>query len=210
MAKQGFIKNNWQKDASNVALEAGIRAGGGLMACWATNKFFSYKKKADGTTTSETIQNLAGPGMVVLGVLGDLMLSDTKLRAFCQGVTVYGFSRSLAVISPDGMAEKLGMQISTSKQKTVNGIGALGETSEVEEQDAALMGDAEDIKAIAAGEQTYNDTDGKTYNNDWAYLAENIDYADDITKTVSGVDSDAANLMGTESNEEAALLMGMF
>ena len=44
-----------------------------------------------------------------------------------------------------------------------------------------------------------------------AYVAENVDYADQITKpAVSGVDETAAELMGVDTQEEAALLMGMF
>ena len=205
-----LIKKNWQKDASKVATNAAIRAAGGLAACYAGNKWFSYKKKEDGTTTSETLQNLSGPGMVIAGVLGDLMFEDEKIRSFCQGVTVYGVARSLAVISPDGAATALGFEITNSKRGlgetdqnlfgVENGINALGTTQE-----------AAEIAELSEGEETYNDTDGKTYNNDWAYLAENIEQADNITKTVSGVDEEtAADLMGTDTEEEAALLMGMF
>ena len=99
----------------------------------------------------------------------------------------------------------------------MSGIAALGETTD--SSAANMMGIDEDIKELSAGEQVYNDTDGKTYNNDWAYLAENIDQADQITRTVSGVDgeddeqaasNEAAELMGADSEEEAAILMGMF
>ena len=82
-----------------------------------------------------------------------------------------------------------------------NGVGALGTTTTPPEF------------ALAAGEKTVTDTDGKTYNNDWAYLAEHIDNADDITKTVSGVDNEAykaASLMGVSDAMAAANLMGIF
>lgn len=196
-----FIKKNWQKDAANNGINAALRAAGAMGSAFAINKWFNDEQK-------KTLRNLAGPGMVVLGVLGDMVLEDQKLKALCQGITTYSLMHSVAVISPDAVAPAIGINglAGTDDEDAaalMSGIGALGETSANE--------DEAEIRALAAGEQEYKDTDGKTYNNDWAYLAENIDNADKITKTVNGVDDEsAAALMGVETDEEAALLMGMF
>lgn len=216
-----LIKKNWQKDASENAINAGLRAGGALVSAFVLNKFFSGEPK-DGVTkevsanTAKTLHNIAGPLFLGLGVIGDMMFADEKLRALCQGITTYSALHSIAVIAP-AVGEATGVSglptpIANSK---LFGIGRLGKIGRL----AGCRGiGATDINstvaypeelALAAGQKTTVDSDGKTYNNDWAYLAENIDNADKITRTVSGVDEEAAKLMGVEPSE-AAKLMGMF
>lgn len=196
-----FIKKNWQKDATKVAVNTGIRAAGAISGAFLTNKLFGEGK-------SKTMQNIGGPVVLLVGTLGDMMLEDPKLRAACQGLATYGAMHSVAVIAPDSVGESVGISglDVTKNQATAtmfNGVGALGTTTTPPEF------------ALAAGEKTVTDTDGRTYNNDWAYLAEHIDNADAITHTVSGVNDNtaaqqAAALMGVEDAVEAARLMGMF
>lgn len=200
MAKQ-FIKKNWQKDATSVLVATGIRGAGSIVSALVTNKLFGEGK-------SKTMQNIGGPVLLAVGILGDMMLDDPKLRAGFQGVANYSLLHTIAVISPgeDGVASKLGVQglgvVPSNPAALFSGIGALGTTT---------ANDTPPEFALAAGQKTVQDTDGKTYNNDWAYLAENIDHADDITKTVNGVNvaQQAADLMGVEP-AEAVKLMGMF
>lgn len=214
-----LIKKNWQKDASNVAINAGIRVGGAFAASFAIHKWFGITKDATTGKEKKTLYNIGGPLLLAAGVLGDMMIEEPKLRAFCQGLATYGGVHAAAVLSPDTLKNEWGIQgIGEEEEEDaalMSGVGALGFTTDSTASN--LMGDAEDIAELSAGQETYNDTDGKTYNNDWAYLAENIDQADNITKTVSGVEeeeadpsSEAAELMGADSEEEAAILMGMF
>lgn len=197
----GFIKKNWQKDSTDVLMKAGLRAGGGFAAAWiATKGPFKAVEKSE----SQTLHNIGGPLLLAVGVLGDMMLDDPKIRAVCQGVATYAALHSVAVISPgeQGLAAKIGISGLGSTEaeedaELMSGIAALGTTEETEDEAA--------IKALAAGETKTDD------GNDWAYVAENVDYADQITKpAVSGVDETAAELMGVDTQEEAALLMGMF
>lgn len=211
-----LIKKNWQKDASDIAINAGLRAGGALVSAFVLNKFFSGEPK-DGVSkelsanTAKTLHNIAGPIMLGLSVLGDMMFADPKIRAVCQGVTTYSALHSIAVIAPAvGEATGVsGLPTPIADSKLFSGIGKLGACKALGATDLNYTGKYPEELALAAGQKTTVDSDGKTYNNDWAYLAENIDNADSITKTVNGVDEEAAKLMGVEPSE-AAKLMGMF
>lgn len=194
-----FIKKNWQKDAGNVAVNTVVRSVGAIGGAFITNKMFGEGK-------SKTMQNIGGPLVLLVGTLGDMMMDDPRIRAAFQGVAVYGAMHTVAVIAPDSVGESVGISgLDVSKPQTpaamFNGVGAaLGVTTVPQEF------------ALAAGQKTVTDSDGKTYNNDWAYLAEHIDDADDITKTVDGADeaAKAASLMGVSDAMAAANLMGIF
>ena len=118
----GFIKKNWQKDATANLIQSGARIAGGTVTAWGLQKFFG-PTKSDGTD-NKTMHNIGGPLMLALGVLGDMMLESPNLRAVCQGITTYAGLHSIAVISPapNGLAPKLGLA----------GLGGAAE-------DAALM-----------------------------------------------------------------------
>lgn len=196
-----FIKKNWQKDATDVLIESAIRGAGGIGSAFVTKKVFKKDEKGGATL----LYNLGGPILTAVGVLGDMMLADPKFKAFFQGMSTYGIMHSVAVLAPTA-GEKMGISgladAPEEEARYFNGVGALGTTT-TENYEA-------DIKALTAGQPAVNDTDGKTYNNDWAYLAQNIDNAEQITKTVNGTPEDAAALFGVATNEEAALMMGMF
>lgn len=210
---QGFIKKNWQKDATNVLIEAAIRSAGGIGTAFVTNKVFVPKKNEKGEE-SKMLYNIGGPVMTAVGILGDMMVADPKFKAFFQGMSTYGVMHSIAVIADkkkDGTGDSLAwLSINGPEEDAalMSGIGALGTTTATDENSTAA--NPPELTAFAAGQRQITDGDGKTYNNDWAYLAENIDNADQITRTVNGVAENAAALMGVDTPQEAALLMGMF
>ena len=219
----GIIKKNWQKDAGEVAINAGLRIGGALATAFALNKWFSGEPrdgvdKTKAANTAKTLHNISGPVFLGIGILGDMMMEDDKAKAVFQGMASIGAIQAIATIAPsvtpnDGGQLVLGNihhdAALLSGAPSLSGRGriarpALGATT------PAYTGDQpEELKWAAGSEKV--DTDGKTYVNDWGYLAKNIDHADEITTTVNGTDDGAAAaLMGVASDEEAALLMGMF
>jgi len=193
-----FIRKNWQKDATNVLINTAVRGVGAVGGAFVTNKLFGEGK-------SKTMQNIGGPLVLLLGTLGDMMFDDQKIRSAFQGVATYGALHSVAVIAPDSVGTEIGingLDVTKNPGAMFGGVGVLGETTQATPPEFAL----------ANGYPALNDTDGKTYNNDWTYLAQNIDNAEQITRTVDGVDyapQTAAQLMGVDE-EEASRLMGMF
>ena len=197
----GFIKKNWQKDASSVLVNAGLRAAGGFAGAYiATSGPFKAKPK----TENQTLHNIGGPLLLAAGVLGDMVFEDPKIKSFAQGLTTYAALHSVAVVTQGqgGFAEKIGISglagDAEEEAALMSGIAALGTTTD------STAEDVEEIKALAAGESGTND------GNDWEAVANQIDFADETVKQVAGVDETAADLMGTESEDEAALLIGMF
>lgn len=225
----GFIKKNWQKDAGEIAINAALRGVGAGVSSYILNTAFNGKPKNGAqSNTSKTLRNIMGPVFLGVGVLGDMMVDDTKVRSLFQGVATYAMIHSVAVIAPD-FADNLDITETAQYGQTTgtaglgnikSGINALGrlprhdrKPMQLGETTMAYQGNYPEELQMAAGEKTTVDTDGKTYNNDWAYLAQNIDKADEITKNLNGIKSaneEAASLMGADSDEEAALLMGMF
>lgn len=221
----GFIKKNWQKDAGDIAIDAALRGVGAGGAAYILNTVFNGKPKQGAqSNTSATLRNIMGPVFLSVGVLGDMMLEDAKFRAVFQGIATYSMLHSVAVIAPN-FADNLDINATAHAGNNTGtaGLGAcksgvaigrlprhdrkpLGETT------MAYTGNYPEELQLAAGQKTTVDTDGKTYNNDWTYLMQNIDKADQITKPLNGVsaDEEAAHLMGVTTEEEAALLMGMF
>lgn len=194
---KGFIKKNWQKDASTVLISTGIRGGSAIATAWGCKKISDASK-------STTVHNLVGPGFLLLGTLGDMMIENDYLKAACQGISTYGMLYTISTIASDSVAPAIGMNGINDTAALFSGVGALGETTSVD-----YTGQSPEEFAWANGQQVI-DSDGKTYNNDWNYLAENIDYADQITKSVNGVAEDAAALMGVPTEAEAQNLLGMF
>lgn len=233
-----MIKKNWQKDAGDVAINAGIRFGGAISTAFVFNKWFSGepkdgKAKETAAKTAQTLHNISGPLFLGLGMLGDMMASDPRVKAFFQGVTTVSALQSISVIAPNtqdhialgscrGVNGLRGPLDNIQDAKLLSGIGALngrgriarpalGSTSVAGATTPTYTGDQPEELKWAKGGEKQVDADGKTYNNDWGYLATNIDHADEITQTVNGTDDDsAAALMGVASDEEASLLMGMF
>ena len=234
-----MIKKNWQKDAADVAINAGIRFGGAISTAFVFNKWFSGEPK-DGQAketaakTAQTLHNISGPLFLGLGLLGDMMASDTRVKAFFQGMTTVSALQAISVIAPAaqdkialgscrGVNGLRGPLANIQDAKLLSGIGALNGRARVARPalgstsvagttatTPTYTGDKPEELKWAEGGTTQVDTDGKTYNNDWGYLAANIDHADEITQTVNGVDEENAALMGVATPEEAALLMGMF
>lgn len=193
---QGFIKKNWQKDAGSVAIDTGIRGVTAIATAWGC-------KQISEKTKSKTVHNIVGPGFLLLGTLGDMMMSNGHIKAACQGISTFGLLYTISAIASDSVAPAIGMD-GINDAALFSGIGALGETTS-----ASYTGQSPEEFAWANGQQVI-DSDGKTYYNDWKYLAEHIDDADKITKSVNGINEDAAALMGVSSEAEAQNLLGMF
>ena len=228
---KGFIKSNWQKDASDVAINAALRGLGAGASAYILNTVFNGKPKEGSaqTNTASTLRNIMGPVFLGIGVMGDMMIEDEKMRAICQGIATYSMIHSVAVIAPD-FADNFDITETAHSGNTgtaglgklgncKSGINALGrlprhdrKPMQLGETTMAYQGNYPEELQIAAGEKATVDTDGHSYNNDWVYLSQNVDKADAITKTLNGpvADEEAAALMGVTTNEEAALLMGMF
>lgn len=219
-----FIKKNWQKDASETAINAGIRFGGAISTAFILNKWFSGEprdgqNKEKAAKTAQTMHNISGPIFLGLGVLGDMMAESEKAKSFFQGMATIAAMQSIAVIAPNttdslALGSCKGLRGPAIDAKLLSGIGALNGRARIARPalgatTEAYTGSNPEELSWGAGSRTI-DSDGKTYNNDWAYLAANIDNADKISTTVNGVNEDAAALMGVATNEEAALLMGMF
>ena len=226
-----FIKKNWQKDAGNVAVNAGLRFVGAGAAAFTLTKLFSGEprdgqNKEQAEKTAKTMQNIGGPLLAALGLLGDMTLESKELRSICQGWTTYSALHALVVFVPS-LSDHVGVNgIPTPTQKLdaklLSGVNAnkpLGVTitppptqtqKQLGETTMAYTGSNPEELNMYDKNKEVKDTDNKTYNNDWPYLLKNIEQADKITRTVAGVDDEAAALMGVASNEEAALLMGMF
>lgn len=230
---KGFIKSNWQKDAGDVAINAALRGVGAGASAYILNTVFNGKPKEGSdpsSNTAKTFRNIMGPVFLGIGVMGDMMIEDEKIRALCQGIATYSMIHSIAVIAPDFAdnfditeTAQYGNNTGTAGLGKLgnckSGINALGRLPRHDRKPMALgettmayQGNYPEELQMAAGEKATVDTDGRSYNNDWVYLSQNIDKADAITKTLNGplADEEAAALMGVTTNEEAALLMGMF
>ena len=180
-----FIKKNWQKDASQTLLNAGARITGGMLGG------FVLTKLGSGTGNgSQTLKNIGGPAATILGVLGDMMIDQPQVRAMCQGLYTYAAMHSVAVIAPDSIGPKIG----------VNGLGDM-------EDDAALMSAVDENYQGDISNEIKNLTTGANANdgNDWAQVAEQID----VDGAVQGTEDEAeenAELMGDDAEEDAELM----
>lgn len=228
-----LIKKNWQKDAGETAINAGLRFGGAISTAFVFNKWFSGEprdgqNKEKAAKTAQTLHNISGPLFLGIGMLGDMMAADDKLKAFFQGMTTISALQSIAVIAPNtadhvalgnvkgvnGMRGVRGLKGIRTDAQLLSGVNALNGRARVArpalgETTTAYTGSKPEELSWAKSTTTV-DTDGKTYSNDWGYLAQNIDYADQITQSVNGLNEDAAALMGVATAEEAAALLGMF
>ena len=90
----GFIKKNWQKDATANLIQSGARIAGGTVTAWGLQKFFG-PTKSDGTD-NKTMHNIGGPLMLALGVLGDMML-ETFTLVLSFGLSL-SHSKSISII----------------------------------------------------------------------------------------------------------------
>lgn len=240
----GFIKKNWQASAGQNALNAALRIGGGIGASALFAKVFTIKeeKNSDGTAKLDKdgkqvedrmLYNIGGPLMLIASVLGDMMIEDSSVRSICQGVATVAGIHSIAVIAgadgndPENIANKLGLHgfgdmsaeaklMGVRGVRGVNGCKGLGTTTTYKSGVKALGATdvATQLKKLQGNNPTRYDR-GSDYNNDWEYLAKNVEVIDKISKTKEEdktpqtTEERAAALFGT-SDEEAALLMGMF
>lgn len=235
----GFIKKNWQASAGQNALAAMLRIGGGIGASALFSKVFTIKKELDDSGNPKKdkegkeiedrmMYNIGGPLVLIASVLGDMMIEDNSVRALCQGMATVAGIHSIAVVAgadggdPENIANKLGLHglgdMSDPKLVGVRGVrglrgGCRGLGTTTMKSGVNALGEAAtfqaELKRLQANEPKKEDA-GEGYNNDWAYIAKHIDDSEKFISPVNGVtEESAAALFGT-SDEEAALLMGMF
>lgn len=94
-----LINSKWRRDISGNAVDAVLRVAGFGVSAVALNKL------TDATFTSksnmnQTIGNVAGPVISILGLAGDMFFANPMLRAVCQGLYSYAIPKSVAVIAP--------------------------------------------------------------------------------------------------------------
>lgn len=179
----GFIKKNWQKDATKNATNALLRAAGAGGAAMIATKFF----KEDGTNTKTTLANIGGPLLLAVGVLGDLMLENEMARSACQGVATYAALHSIAKISPNFQEATgiSGVEENTMLGETYITSNMLGENTANE-----LPEEFEEITTVDDG-------------NDWNTVAEDIEQGAEEAVQVAGVEDE-------QDTEEIKQMMGMF
>lgn len=173
-----FIGKNWQKNASQNGVRALCRVAGAGVAAFALTKLTA---KAD-TNANTTIKNISGPAAVVVGVMGDLMLEDDKLRSVCQGIYTYGALKSISVIAPS-IGEPLGLNGLAGNGISGTGPVILNAVEPTTEQTTSER--PEELIAIEQGA----DNDG----NDWAKVAE---YVDENAEDAISIESDNFELKG--------------
>lgn len=171
-----FLKKNWQKSATDGAINAVMRiAGAGASA-------FVLKKLTDDESTNlkKTIKNISSPLLTITAVLGDLMLEDEKLKSLCQGMYTFGALKSLAVVAPS-IGSPLGLSGISDEEITsiVNGVIMNGTGASSNEQTtAALPTEIAEIENV--------NQDGKQLSEVASYIEQG---ADDAIK-IQGVESD--------------------
>lgn len=99
-----FISKNWQKRATDNAVNALMRAGGAGAAAFILKK----TTEDESTPLKKTLKNISSPLLTAISVLGDLMLEDEKLRSLCQGMYTFGILKTVSTIAP-AVQESLGL-----------------------------------------------------------------------------------------------------
>lgn len=171
-----FLAKNWQKNASANGVRALCRVAGAGVTAYALNKLTSNTT----TNASTTIRNISGPAAVAIGVLGDLMLEDDKLRSVCQGMYTYGALKAVSVIAPS-VGETIGLAgLNGIEPGIMNGPTTETTTAEVPEE----------LVAIEQGATS----DGNDWNAVAEYVDENAEDAIEVSTELSGAAQMAARM----------------
>lgn len=170
-----FLKKNWQKSATDGAINAVMRIAGAGASAFVLKKLTSDES----TNLKKTIKNISSPLLTITAVLGDLMLEDEKLKSLCQGMYTFGALKSLAVVAPS-IGSPLGLSGISDEEITsiVNGVIMNGTGASSNEQTtAALPTEIAEIENV--------NQDGKQLSEVASYIEQG---ADDAVK-IQGVDS---------------------
>ena len=171
-----FLKKNWQKSATDGAINAVMRIAGAGASAFVLKKLTSDES----TNLKKTIKNISSPLLTITAVLGDLMLEDEKLKSLCQGMYTFGALKALAVVAPS-IGTPLGLSGVTEEEITsiVNGVimNGTGGASSNEQTTAALPTEIAEIENV--------NQDGKQLSEVASYIEQG---ADDAVK-IQGVDA---------------------
>ena len=100
-----FFEKNWQKKASDVAVQSAMRIVGAGVAAYATKKL----TEDESTDLKKTIKNISAPLITVAGVLGSMMIADPNIRCVCEGVATFGALKAVSVVAPS-VGETIGLK----------------------------------------------------------------------------------------------------
>lgn len=165
-----FIKKNWQKFASNNAVNGVMRVVGAGASAFVLKKL----TEDESTNLKKTIKNLSAPALTIVGVLGDLMFEDEKLRSVCQGIYTFSALKAAAVVAPS-IGSYMGLQ-GVEPQIIMNGSEAPIIMNGTDENTTSA--EVEEIKEIENP-----NPDGETFKQVAEYIEEG---ADDAVK-VAGI-----------------------
>lgn len=179
-----LLKKNWQKRASDVAVNALMRAGGAGLSAFALTKL----TEDESTNLKKTIKNISSPIITAVAVLGDMMFENENLRAFCQGVASYSFLKTVSILIPSAAAP-LGLNgIDDSQMPAImNGLPIMNGAQILNGTDEYTTADMpEEIAQISQGA----DQNGQVF----AQVADYIEQGADDAIQVDTADSDVQGL----------------
>lgn len=195
----GFLKKNWQKDATKNIIGVGCEIGGAFAGAW-------ISKKITEKSTSDTVKNIINPALMAVSTLGALMIDNEYLNNACRGMATITALKALAVIAPDTVGQTIGLQGIEEDAVLMSGIATIGDVAALPETTEQYTGD--ELQELTDAGTTQSD------GNDWNAVADQIDYDQTIEQQVNGVegvdDDDTATMMGLGDAEDTANLMGMF
>lgn len=137
-----FLKKDPMKSAGTVALRFGLRTagavGGAALANVVTKPGDSGKPLLD--------KKFAGPALMGLGLIGEMLIEDDNIRAPFEGMSTIGAFQTIAEIEMNG--EKVGAKLGLGnviESETDEDLGSLAETEldDLIEEARAIQG-AED------------------------------------------------------------------
>jgi hypothetical protein len=162
-----LIRKNWQKFASNNAVNAVMRVVGAGASAFVLKKL----TEDESTNLKKTIKNLSAPALTIVGVLGDLMFDDEKLKSVCQGVYTFSALKAAAVVAPS-IGSYMGLQGVDGEQIIMNGAEAPIIMNGAETTEETTSAEVEEIQEI----QNPN-PDGETFKQVAEYIEQGADDA---------------------------------
>ena len=101
-----LVNKKWRKDASDNALNAGMRVLGAIVTSILLQKAPDFLKSEN---VKNTVNNILPPLVTAGLVAGDLFLETPALRSICQGGYSFAFLKSVARVV-QGSGNYMGLQ----------------------------------------------------------------------------------------------------
>jgi hypothetical protein len=146
-----FLKKDPMKSAGGVALRFGLRTagavGGAALANVVTKPGSSGKALLD--------KKFAGPALMGLGLVGEMLIEDDNIRAPFEGMSTIGAFQTIANIEMDGV--KVGAKL---------GLGNVMESESEEDLGSLAENELDDLIEEARTIQGAEDSAIPSYNED--------------------------------------------